>query len=103
MIFGFNFDRALNERMTFAYCMRMSMISLPAHNLVSPQAGEIWYASSVLWGLLLFGLAVFLFVFGVLPYWFKLHKHLNDILGCAWPFVLSGLLILNEVLIQAGR
>jgi tellurite resistance protein TehA-like permease len=31
---------------------------------------------------MLFGLAVFFFVFGVLPYWFKLHKHLNEILGC---------------------
>jgi hypothetical protein len=30
-------------------------------------AGEIWFASSVLIGLLLFGLAVF-FAFGLLPY-----------------------------------
>ncbi|ETW79319.1 C4-dicarboxylate transporter [Heterobasidion irregulare TC 32-1] len=55
---------------------------LPKHGLVSPQAGEIWFATSVLSGLLLFGLAIFLFVFGVLPYWFKLHKHLHEILGC---------------------
>ena len=45
-------------------------------------AGEIWYATSVMSGLLLYGLAVFLFFFGILPYWFKLHKHLNEILGC---------------------
>ncbi len=32
--------------------------------------------------LLLFGLAVFFFAFGALPYWFKLHKHLGEILGC---------------------
>ena len=32
--------------------------------------------------LMLFGLAVFLFFFGLLPYWFKLHKHLKEILGC---------------------
>ena len=31
---------------------------------------------------MLFGLAVFLFFFGLLPYWFKLHKHLREILGC---------------------
>lgn len=31
---------------------------------------------------MLFGLAVFLFFFGLLPYWFKLHKHLHEILGC---------------------
>ncbi|CAL1707974.1 unnamed protein product [Somion occarium] len=55
---------------------------LAAHNLVSKSAGEIWYASSVLAGLLLFGLAVFFFLFGALPYWFKLHKHLDEILGC---------------------
>ncbi|KAI0066516.1 hypothetical protein BV25DRAFT_1820496 [Artomyces pyxidatus] len=55
---------------------------LPLHNLISPLAGEVFFASSVLSGLLLFGLAVFLFVFGVLPYWFKLHKHLSEILGC---------------------
>lgn len=55
---------------------------LPKHGLISPQAGEIWYASSVLSGLLLFGLAVFFFLFGALPYWFKVHKNLKDILGC---------------------
>ncbi|KAI0046501.1 hypothetical protein FA95DRAFT_1493955 [Auriscalpium vulgare] len=55
---------------------------LPLHGLVSPLAGEIWYATSVLSALLLFGFAVFLFIFGVLPYWFKLHKNLSEILGC---------------------
>ncbi|EIN03552.1 hypothetical protein PUNSTDRAFT_146990 [Punctularia strigosozonata HHB-11173 SS5] len=55
---------------------------LPAHNLVSPNAGEIMYACSALGALLLYGLAVFFFVFGALPYWFKLHKHLHEILGC---------------------
>lgn len=55
---------------------------LQAHNLISPQAGEIWYASSILSGILLFGLAVFLFLFGLFPYWFKLHKNLDEILGC---------------------
>ncbi|KIK52699.1 hypothetical protein GYMLUDRAFT_233276 [Collybiopsis luxurians FD-317 M1] len=55
---------------------------LPAHQLISPTAGEIWYATSVLAAIMLYGLAVFFFVFGILPYWFKLHKHLNEILGC---------------------
>lgn len=32
--------------------------------------------------MMLFGLAVFFFIFGVLPYWFKVHKHLHEILGC---------------------
>jgi type III secretory pathway component EscU len=56
--------------------------SLHHRQLVSPAAGEIWYASSVLAALLLFGLAVFFFVFGALPYWYKLHKSLKEILGC---------------------
>ncbi|KAF5372070.1 hypothetical protein D9758_004989 [Tetrapyrgos nigripes] len=55
---------------------------LDIHNLITPQAGEIWYAGSVMAALMLYGLAVFLFLFGVLPYWFKIHKHLNEILGC---------------------
>ncbi|KAJ7600758.1 voltage-dependent anion channel [Mycena floridula] len=54
----------------------------PAHGLISPNAGEIWYATSVMAGLMLFGLAVFFFLFGILPYWFKLHKDLSEILGC---------------------
>ena len=56
--------------------------SLAHHNLVSENAGEIWYAASVLTALFLFGLAVFFFVFGALPYWFKVHKHWSEILGC---------------------
>jgi hypothetical protein len=47
-------------------------------------AGEIWYAASVLIALMLFGLSVFLFLFGLFPYWFKVHKNLRDILGCKW-------------------
>jgi len=39
--------------------------------------------------LMLYGLAVFLFLFGVLPYWFKLHKHLNEILGCKFIPIVS--------------
>lgn len=61
---------------------KQARIILPAYNLVSPQAGEIFFAASVMGALLLFGLAVFFFFFGVFPYWFKLHKHLSEILGC---------------------
>ncbi|KAK7025554.1 hypothetical protein VNI00_015907 [Paramarasmius palmivorus] len=55
---------------------------LDNHNLITPQAGEIWFAASVMSALMLYGLAVFLFIFGALPWWFKVHKHLNEILGC---------------------
>ncbi|KAL1744067.1 voltage-dependent anion channel-domain-containing protein [Schizophyllum fasciatum] len=75
------FFQGLGFFMTFFYIC-IYIIRLHAHNLVSPMAGEIWYATSVMSALLLYGLAVFLFFFGILPYWFKLHKHLNEILGC---------------------
>ncbi|TFY77488.1 hypothetical protein EWM64_g6524 [Hericium alpestre] len=76
---------------------------LPLHDLVSPIAGEVFYAASVLGGMLLFGLAVFLFVFGLLPYWFKLHKDLHEILGCwalTFPNVgwIATLRVLGDVL-----
>jgi len=59
---------------------------IPAHPqlqaVLPANTGEIWYASSLIGALVLFGLAIFLFIFGILPYWFKVHKHLADILGC---------------------
>ncbi|KAF9522586.1 voltage-dependent anion channel-domain-containing protein [Crepidotus variabilis] len=55
---------------------------LTHQKLISAIAGEVWYATSVLCGMMLFGLAVFFFIFAALPYWFKLHKSLNEILGC---------------------
>ncbi|PBK76133.1 hypothetical protein ARMSODRAFT_1051781 [Armillaria solidipes] len=55
---------------------------LPAHGIISNAAGEIWYATSVMAALLLYGLAVFFFFLGVIPYWFKLHKRLDQILPC---------------------
>ena len=63
-------------------------ISLEKRQLVSEQAGEIWYATSVLSALMLFGLAVFFFIFWALPYWFKVHKRLNEVLGC-WALTFS--------------
>jgi len=61
---------------------QQAQIILPKHGLISPNAGEIWFASSMMGAIVLFGLAIFLFIFGALPYWFKVHKHLADILGC---------------------
>lgn len=55
---------------------------LPRHNLISPNAGEIWFAGSVMSGIMLLGLAVFFFLFAVIPYWFKVEKRLHHILGC---------------------
>ncbi|KAI9460733.1 voltage-dependent anion channel-domain-containing protein [Russula earlei] len=55
---------------------------LSQHDLVTPLAGEIWYSSSVLVGLLLFGLSIFFFVFGILPYLSTVRMDLSEILGC---------------------
>lgn len=46
-------------------------------NLISPIAGEVWYAASLLDALMLQGLAVFFFVFSALPYWHKLRYVLS--------------------------
>ncbi|KAH9987770.1 hypothetical protein BJV74DRAFT_925957 [Russula compacta] len=70
---------------------------------LSSLSGEIWFSSSVLVGFLLFGLAVFLFTFSLLPYWYKVHKHLNEILGC-WALMfqnvgwISSLRVLGDTL-----
>ena len=50
--------------------------------MLTEHAGEIWYVCSVPAALMLFGLAFFFFVFGILPWWFKIHKRLDEILGC---------------------
>jgi hypothetical protein len=54
---------------------------LTNNDLISPVAGDVWYAGSVMGGIMLYGLAVFLFVFSAVPWWFNVSKHLHDILG----------------------
>ncbi|KAF9561760.1 hypothetical protein CPC08DRAFT_707120 [Agrocybe pediades] len=61
---------------------RDAQVILPTFNLVSQQAGDIWFATSVLFSIMLFGLAVFFFVFGALPYAFKVRIKLSEILSC---------------------
>ncbi|KAH8822598.1 voltage-dependent anion channel-domain-containing protein [Flagelloscypha sp. PMI_526] len=68
----------------------------PIFGLVSESAGEIWYAFSVMSGMMLLGLAVFFFFFGLGPYWFKLHKHLNEILGC-WALTFPNVGWINTI------
>ncbi|KAH8810336.1 voltage-dependent anion channel-domain-containing protein [Flagelloscypha sp. PMI_526] len=69
---------------------------LPLFGLVSKSAGEIWFAFSVMSGMMLLGLAVFFFFFGLGPYWFKLHKHLNEILGC-WALTFPNVGWINTI------
>lgn len=61
---------------TSAYSLADTYTSLPRHAVVADIAGEVWYSASVLAALMMFGLAGFLVIFGALPYWFKLHRHL---------------------------
>ncbi|EIN03551.1 hypothetical protein PUNSTDRAFT_77964 [Punctularia strigosozonata HHB-11173 SS5] len=51
---------------------------LPAHHLICTEAGDVFYAVSALASLMLFGLAVFLFLFGALPWWSKLRTSPNS-------------------------
>ena len=60
----------------------LTVVRLPVYHFVSPLAGEVWYAASVMAAILLWGLAIFFFVFGIIPWWFKLHKRLDEILSC---------------------
>lgn len=54
---------------------------LQIHDLISPSAGEVWYAGSVMGGVMLYGLAVFLFVFSAVPWAFNVSRDLHDVLG----------------------
>ncbi|PBK60602.1 hypothetical protein ARMSODRAFT_897712 [Armillaria solidipes] len=55
---------------------------LPARGYIADIAGDVWYSASVLASLLLYGLALFFFIFGLMPYRFSLRRHMNEILGC---------------------
>ncbi|KAK0188355.1 voltage-dependent anion channel-domain-containing protein [Armillaria mellea] len=57
---------------------------LPARGYVADIAGDVWYSASVLASLLLYGLALFFFIFGLIPYRFSLRRHMNEILGLGW-------------------
>lgn len=64
------------------YFINLYFSRFAAQDVLSPNAGEIWFVASVLGGLVLFGFAVFMFLFGVLPYGFKAREHLNEVLSC---------------------
>ncbi|KAK0452754.1 voltage-dependent anion channel-domain-containing protein [Desarmillaria tabescens] len=55
---------------------------ISARGYVADIAGDVWYSASVLASLLLYGLALFFFIFGIIPYRFSLRRHMNEILGC---------------------
>jgi len=66
----------------------------PLHSLISPNAGEIVFAGCIFVGIMLTGCSAVLFVMAVIPYWARLHKHLNEILGCwATTFPNIGLIL----------
>jgi hypothetical protein len=47
----------------------------------------VWYAVGLFDSIMLFGLAVFFFVFSLLPYWFKL-KCVMQRMTCAYSLLL---------------
>lgn len=66
----------------------------PIHSLISPNAGEIIFAGCVFVGTMLTGCSAVLFIMAAIPYWTRLHKHLNEILGCwATTFPNIGLIL----------
>ncbi|KAK0215087.1 voltage-dependent anion channel-domain-containing protein [Armillaria fumosa] len=67
--------------MAFFY-LAIYILSLPARGYVADIAGDVWYSASVLASLLLYGLALFFFIFGLIPYRFSIRRHMNEILGC---------------------
>lgn len=56
--------------------------SLTQRNFIGESAGEIWYAVGVMSAVMLFGLAIFFFIFAALPYGFKVRRDLRDVLSC---------------------
>lgn len=67
---------------------------LPANKLISELAGEVWFAGCIFVGIMLTGTALLLFILAVIPYWSRLHKHLDEILGCwATTFPNVGLIL----------
>ncbi|KAH9810196.1 voltage-dependent anion channel-domain-containing protein [Melampsora americana] len=72
----------------------LSQERLPANKLISELAGEIWFAGGIFVGIMLTGTAFLLFILAVIPYWSRLHKHLDEILGCwATTFPNVGLIL----------
>ncbi|KAH8833876.1 voltage-dependent anion channel-domain-containing protein [Flagelloscypha sp. PMI_526] len=69
---------------------------LPQFGLVGPTAGDVWYATSVMGALMLLGLAVFFFFFGLMPYVLKFHSKLRDILGC-WALTFPNVGWINTI------
>lgn len=73
---------------------KIAMKLFPIHSLVSPNAGEIIFAGCVFVGIMLTGCSTVFFILAAIPYWTRLHKHLNEILGCwATTFPNIGLIL----------
>ncbi|KAK0488379.1 voltage-dependent anion channel [Armillaria luteobubalina] len=55
---------------------------LTAHGYITEVAGDVWYSASVMASLLLYGLALFFFVLGVITYRYPFKGHMDEILTC---------------------
>ncbi|KAF9779134.1 voltage-dependent anion channel [Thelephora terrestris] len=72
---------------------------LPLHSLIGETAGEVWYSVSIMSAVMLFGLAVFLFVFGTLPYWFPNVGFISVIRVLADIFDLPGFIVWHSIMV----
>ncbi len=61
--------------------------SLGARGYITEAAGDVWYSASVMASLLLYGLALFFFILGVIAYGYSFKGHMDGILSCAYPFL----------------
>ncbi|KAK0472532.1 voltage-dependent anion channel-domain-containing protein [Armillaria novae-zelandiae] len=55
---------------------------LSAHGYITEVAGDVWYSASVMASLLLYGLALFFFVLGVITYRYPFKGRMHEILTC---------------------
>ncbi|PBK68181.1 hypothetical protein ARMSODRAFT_209496 [Armillaria solidipes] len=55
---------------------------LAARGYITDAAGDVWYSASVMASLLLYGLALFFFILGVITYGYSFKGHMDEILSC---------------------
>ncbi|PBK87630.1 hypothetical protein ARMGADRAFT_1121610 [Armillaria gallica] len=55
---------------------------LGARGYITEAAGDVWYSASVMASLLLYGLALFFFILGVIAYGYSFKGHMDGILSC---------------------
>ena len=70
--------------------------------ILTPMAGEIFYIVGVISGCMLLGCAWFFFLMAILPWWFKVHYHKQEVIGMyatTFPLVgmISTILVIGDI------